>query len=155
MPQAVPEPCALVDDVPPSSRRREGLRTRGAHHDLRILFDSLNARYFRGQIGAGITWGRRLRSGLPRPHRSVKMGSYAVEDRLIRIHPLLDRPFVPRYYVEWIIYHEMLHERHPIPLVAGRRCFHPPAFLAEEQLFEDVDRASRWERQNAHRLLRF
>ena len=83
------------------------------------------------------------------------MGSYAVEDRLIRIHPLLDRPFVPRYYVEWIIYHEMLHERHPIPLVAGRRCFHPPAFLAEEQLFEDVDRASRWERQNAHRLLRF
>jgi len=138
-----------------SAQRRLRLQTHGLHHDLRALFDGLNSRYFRGQICAGITWGRRRASGLPRSHRSVKMGSYAVEDRLIRIHPLLDRPFVPRYYVEWIIYHEMLHERHPIRVQAGRRCFHPPAFLAEEMLFEDFDRASRWERHNAHRLLRF
>jgi hypothetical protein len=131
------------------------IRTRGYCHDLQSLFDGLNAHYFRGQVQARITWGRRRASGPPRRHRSVKMGSYAVEDRLIRIHPLLDRPFVPRYYVEWIIYHEMLHERHPIPVRAGRRCFHPPAFLAEEQLFEDCDRARRWEQHHTHHLLVF
>jgi len=102
------------------------LQTHGLHHDLRALFDGLNSRYFRGQICAGITWGRRRASGLPRSHRSVKMGSYAVEDRLIRIHPLLDRPFVPRYYVEWIIYHEMLHQKHPIPVIDGRRISKAP-----------------------------
>ena len=129
--------------------------TRGLCHDLQSLFDGLNAHYFRGQVQAHITGGPRRSSGRPRRHRSVNMGSYAVEDRLIRIHPLLDRAFVPRYYVESIIYHEMLHERHPIPVRAGRRCFHSPAFLAEEQLFEDCDRARRWEEHNAHHLLVF
>lgn len=152
---AVSSPRILGTSARDPAQRRIRLRTGGQHYDLRVLFDGLNARYFRGQICASITWGRRHASRLPRLHRSVKMGSYAVEDRLIRIHPLLDRPFVPSYYVEWIIYHEMLHERHPVLVRAGRRCFHPPAFLAEEQLFEDVERASRWERQNAHRLLRF
>ena len=43
------------------------------------------------------------------------MGSYSVEDRLIRIHPTLDRPDVPRYYVAWIVYHEMLHQSTAFP----------------------------------------
>lgn len=132
------------------------LRTepRGQHHDLTALYDELNASYFRGQIRASITWAKRKRRGTPpRHHKSLRMGSYSVEDRLIRIHPTLDRPEVPRFYIAWIIYHEMLHQKHQIPVVAGRRCFHPPAFLAEERLFDEYELARRFEKQNLHRLL--
>ena len=130
------------------------MEPRGQHHDLETLYHELNASYFRGQICARITWAKRKRCGTPpRHHKSLRMGSYSVEDQLIRIHPTLDRPDVPRFYVAWIIYHEMLHQKHQIPLVAGRRCFHPPAFLAEERLFDEYERARRFEQQNLHRLL--
>ena len=83
------------------------------------------------------------------------MGSYSVEDRLIRIHPALDRWFVPRYFLEWIVFHEMLHQVHDIPVVGGRRQFHTPEFLAEEKQFEGYERARAWERENLDRILTF
>jgi hypothetical protein len=127
---------------------------RGSHHDLQQLFDRLNADYFAGAIRATITWGQRRRPNLPaRRHKSLQLGSYAVEDALIRIHPTLDRREVPGYFVAWIIYHEMLHQKHCIPLIAGRRRFHTSEFLAEERLFDDYERAHIWERQNLQRLL--
>jgi hypothetical protein len=88
------------------------LITTGDHHDLRAIFDELNDRYFAGAIDAAITWGQR--TGAPRRRASIKMGSYSVEERLIRIHRALDRAFVPRFFVEWIVFHEMLHQVHDI-----------------------------------------
>ncbi|MSP59024.1 MAG: hypothetical protein EXR72_01565 [Myxococcales bacterium] len=130
------------------------LETSGEVHDLHQLYGDLNARYFRRRIEARITWGIRTPDGGRRRRRnSIKMGSYSVEDRLIRIHPSLDRDFVPRYFVEWIVYHEMLHQKHDIPVVGGRRQFHTPSFLEEEAAFEYFDRARRWERENLNRLL--
>src|SRR5437588_3906032 len=104
--------------------------------DLEI-YEDLNRRYFAGKIDARITWSQRAQPGAKRRRRnSIKMGSYSVEDRLIRIHASLDRPFVPRLFVEWIVYHEMLHQKHDIPVVGGRRQFHTPEFLAEEATYE-------------------
>ena len=127
------------------------IETRGEVHHLQDLYDGLNRRYFEGGIEARITWG--IRAGKRRHRTSIKMGSYSVEDRLIRIHPSLDRDFVPRFFVEWIVYHEMLHQKHDIPVVGGRRQFHTPPFLDEEATFEYYDRARRWERENLDRLL--
>lgn len=130
------------------------LESRGEIHDLQLLYEELNHRYFEKLIEARITWGQRTPSGAKRRRRnSIKMGSYSVEDRLIRIHPSLDRPFVPRYFVEWIVYHEMLHQKHAIPVVRGRRQFHTQSFLDEEATFEHYDRARRWEREHLNRLL--
>jgi len=130
------------------------LESRGEVHDLQELYEGLNQRYFKNQIDARITWGQRTPRGAKRRRRnSIKMGSYSVEDRLIRIHPSLDRPFVPRYFVEWIVYHEMLHQKHAIPVVRGRRQFHTPEFLSEEAAFECYERARRWEREHLNRLL--
>ncbi len=132
------------------------LETAGEVFDLQRVFDDLNERYFERRIDARITWGQRPPPGARRRKRnSIKMGSYSVEDRLIRIHPSLDRPFVPRYFLEWIVYHEMLHQKHDIPVVGGRRQFHTPEFLLEEAAFENYDRARRWERENLNRLLVF
>jgi len=129
------------------------LETRGEVHDLQELFESLNARYFNRSIDARITWGQR--NAKRRRRNSIKMGSYSVEDRLIRIHPSLDRRFVPRFFVEWIVYHEMLHQVHDIPLVAGRRIFHTSEFLQQEAQFEHFERARRWERAFLNRLLHY
>jgi hypothetical protein len=130
------------------------IETLGEIHDLQRVYDDLNRRYFDDGIDARITWGQRQQPGAKRRRRnSIKMGSYSVEDRLIRIHPSLDRPFVPRLFVEWIVYHEMLHQKHDIPVIAGRRQFHTPEFMAEEAVFEHFDRARLWERENLDRLL--
>jgi hypothetical protein len=136
-----------------SSRRPTPItvETRGNIFDLQEIFADLNSRYFGEQIDARITWGPR--GGRRRRRTSIKMGSYSVEDRLIRIHPALDRRWVPRFFLEWIVYHEMLHQKHHIPVVGGRRQFHTPEFMAEEATFEHFDRARRWERENLDRLL--
>ncbi len=139
----------------PPRRRRPivTLRTRGEVFDLQEVFDRLNDRYFENQIDARITWGPA--GSRRRRRRSIKMGSYSVEERLIRIHPALDRCIIPPFFLEWIVYHEMLHQVHDIPLVAGRRRFHTPQFLSQERAFEHYDRARLWERQNLDRILEY
>ena len=141
--------------VRPRSRRGGAptLVTRGEIHDLRAIFDDLNRRYFGGGIDARITWGQR--TGRPRKRNSIKMGSYSVEDRLIRIHRSLDREFVPRFFVEWIVYHEMLHQIHDVPVVNGRRRFHTRAFLEDEARFEHYALARTWERAHLDELLTY
>lgn len=139
-----------------SKARRTPLQlvvTLGDHHDLRAMYDDLNRRYFDGKIEAAITWGPR--TGRPRRRNSIKMGSYSVEDRLIRIHRSLDRGFVPRFFVEWIVFHEMLHQVHDIKVKNGRREFHTKQFLADEARFEHYHDARAWERRHLDALLTY
>ncbi len=127
--------------------------TAGEQHDLRAIFDRLNAEYFDNKIDAAITWG--MRTGRVRRRTSIKMGSYAVEDRLIRIHRSLDRAFVPGFFVEWIVFHEMLHQVHDILVKNGRREFHSKEFLSDEMRFEHYDEARAWERAHLDELLTY
>jgi hypothetical protein len=135
------------------SRRGDApLPTKGEHVDLLEIFHDLNRRFFGGSVTAEITWGRST-SGQYRS--SIKLGSYSLEEKLIRIHPALDQKAVPRYFVEWIVYHEMLHHVVPIPVKGNRRCFHSDEFRAREKLFPEYERASRWEQDNLHLLLHY
>jgi hypothetical protein len=129
------------------------LFTAGEVHDLRRIFDDLNAKYFGGKIDAVITWG--AKTGRPRRRNTIKMGSYAVEDRMIRIHRSLDREFVPNFFVAWIVFHEMLHQVHDIRVKNGRREFHSKEFLADEATFEQFDEARTWERGHIDALLTY
>lgn len=144
------------------------LMAKGKHHDLLAIFSELNERYFGGGCHALITWGRKAgKRGVAR--KAIKLGSYAHLERLIRIHPVLDKPWVPRYFVAYVVYHEMLH--HMIPTARGtvrasssnmadakgqlaRRVLHPPEFLERERHFRNYDRALDWERRHIGRLLR-
>jgi hypothetical protein len=126
------------------------LRTRGRWYDLGEIFADLDRQHF-GGVRARITWGM-VRRG--RRRRSLKLGSYSVEDRLIRIHPVLDQPFVPRFFVEWIVFHEMLHDVVGVAEENGRRSYHPPEFRERERAFEHYERARAWERQHLDLLLR-
>ena len=132
--------------------RQMHLRTDGRYHDLRAIFDRLNVAHFAGGLEARITWGPVTSRG--RRRRSIKMGSFAVEDRIIRIHPALDQDCVPDYFVAWIVFHEMLHGKHEVKRENGRRRFHSASFLAEERTFPEYERACAWEKANLDRLLR-
>ncbi|MBI3180507.1 MAG: hypothetical protein HYZ27_12660 [Deltaproteobacteria bacterium] len=122
---------------------------RGRFHHLGAVLAELNERYFHGQCRARITWGA---AGPRRWRRSIQLGCYVASQRLIRIHPSLDQAFVPRPYVAWIVFHEMLHE--VLGVEHGRRrCLHPPEFAALEASYPDHAAAKAWEQQNLHRLL--
>ncbi len=129
------------------------LHPAGAVHQLGAVLDDLNARYFAGNVRAGITWGRHGGSRPVARLRTLKLGSYHPDDRVIRIHPVLDQPFVPRFFVQSVVFHEMLHEIHGMPIVQGRRSIHSPAFRADERRFEHHALAEAWERDNLERLL--
>jgi len=151
------------------------LVAKGQCHDLRAIFNDINARYFGGACHALITWGRKTTRKRGAPRKAIRLGSYGSLERLIRIHPVLDKPWIPRYFVAYIVYHEMLHHmilhsrgsvrssssnmasarslRSLKPRIA-RRVLHPPEFLEREREFRNHDRALAWERRHIGRLLR-
>lgn len=134
-----------------SAPRLEHLRPRGRCHDLQAIFDRLNAEHFEGRIEATIGWGA-FRRG--RRHRSIKTGVYVADARLIRIHPALDRPEVPEFYVAAVVFHEMLHQDVPAVERGGRRVVHGREFRRRERGYPDHERARRWEEANIGLLLR-
>ena len=135
-----------------ASRTRR-LVSQGRHHDLIAVFQRLNTHYFDGALNILVTWG--VRSPQPRkPRATIKLGSYSFQDRLIRIHPALDRRWVPRYFLEYVMFHEMLHHAMPVTRGSGRRLLHPPEFRERERELRHHERALAWERAHLHRLLR-
>ncbi|MFO0678952.1 MAG: hypothetical protein U0169_20660 [Polyangiaceae bacterium] len=135
--------------------RNAKLETRGKHHDLLAIFHDLNEKYFGGSVNTLITWGKKPTRKPGTPRHSMKLGSYTAAERLIRIHPSLDRAWVPRYFVAFVIFHEMLH--HVIPATPGpdgRSNLHPEAFRARERTFRHYERARVWEHRFIARLLR-
>jgi hypothetical protein len=135
--------------------RSDALRIQpfGEAHDLQAMFDRLNAQHFAGKIQATITWTRAAKG---QRRTSIHMGTYSDELKLIRIHPALDQAWVPEHFVEFVVFHEMLHQVHG---VAGhgeaRRAVHTPAFRADEKRFPRYAEARRWEKDNLRRLLRY
>ena len=128
------------------------LETRGRIYDLRRVYETLNRRFFGRRLKVPITWGRgggRARSG------GITFGSYDPVLSLIRIHPILDRREVPRYFVESVVYHEMLHhEMGGFTDSAGRTIYHSRAFREAESRYPQHQRALDWEKRNLPQLLK-
>jgi hypothetical protein len=141
----------LIRQRPQRQCQSHLLQPQGHHFDLEAIYRELNQTYFANRIRAHITWSRRPPQ---RPRLSIRFGSYHARDRLIRIHCLLDQHFVPRYVVENIVFHEMLHQLIPRRRVNGRWCMHPPEFRQHEQRFRYYQQAEQWQRRHLVRLLR-
>lgn len=126
------------------------IEMQGEHHDLARYFMHLNERYFDGKVNAWITWGQRTRR---KGKNHIRLGSYNFEHRVIRIHPALDKEWVPRYYIESVIYHEMLHAYFGVKNKNGRCQYHTKAFREREKMFSHYEQAIKWEKKNIKRLL--
>lgn len=113
---------------------------RGKAYDLELIFDELNRRFFCGLLGRPqLTWSRdRARNSL---------GHYDPAHNAIVVSRVFDHPAVPRYVVEYILYHEMLHLKHPVKLRGSRRCVHSKEFQADERLFPHLETAKKFLRR--------
>ncbi|MDP2157972.1 MAG: hypothetical protein Q8K68_09720 [Nitrospirota bacterium] len=125
--------------------RRRPLKTEGACHCLATSFDQVNAEYFHGKITASVTWGRRV-SG--RRTRRVTLGSYCRDSQTIKINPMLDRNTVPKFFLEFVMYHEMLHAALGTVVRNGRRSMHFREFRRREKEFAAYEQAVIWEKNN-------
>ena len=132
-------------------RKANELEAKGRHHDLLEIFDLLNQRFFQGTIRARVGWGRAVSR---RRRKSIRLGVYDHQTREIRVHPALDRHDVPLFFVEYIVFHEMLHQLFPSARHDGRHVHHPRAFRDREKAFPHYTAALKWEKQNLHLLLR-
>jgi hypothetical protein len=139
---------------PLQSTHRRQLTARGATHDLQSIYDDLNERYFGGEVDARICWGTEATRKRGKKRTTIKLGSYTAQEQLIRIHPRLDRGWVPRYFVAFVVFHEMLHHAMPATRVGGRRMLHPPEFRERERTFRFYERSVAWEKAHIDRLLR-
>jgi hypothetical protein len=114
--------------------RPPSLNPAGEQFDLSRMFDELNARFF-GE-------------GLPKPHLGWstrgwrrQFGSFDPGPNQILLNRRMDRPEIPRYVVEYVLYHEMLHVKHPTRKSGCSLVSHSPEFRAEEKLFPEFKRA--------------
>jgi hypothetical protein len=117
--------------------RKVAHRPAGRHHDLAPLFRSLNHRYFADSLPQPrLAWStRRWRS---------QLGSFDPALHQIVLSRQLDQPGVPSYVVSYVLYHEMLHVKHPMRFERCRRTSHSAQFRKEEKRFEHYGRAMRF-----------
>ncbi|WP_375793623.1 hypothetical protein O1W69_00635 [Chlamydia sp. 12-01] len=125
--------------------------TPGKVYDLEKIYQDLNLRLFEGSLNLKIGWFGRERSGNA---RRVVLGSYHEEEQVIRIHRSLDRESVPLFFMEYIIYHEMVHSVVPREYSpSGRTVFHGKKFKEYERRFPLYESAIAWEKANIYVLL--
>src|SRR5258706_3576704 len=108
---------------------------KGRVYDLDVVFEDLNQRFFHGLLGRPLMSWRQTKT------RRI-LGHYDPAHNAIVISRIFDQFLVPRYAVEYIVYHEMLHLKHPVRLRGSRRCVHPAEFQAEDKVFHQLAQAN-------------
>ncbi len=114
--------------------RKQIASARGQVYDLDQVFEDLNQQFFYGLLARPqMTWSR--------AHARNSLAHYDPAHNAIVVSRVFDHARVPRYTLEYIVYHEMLHLKHPVKLRGSRRCVHGPEFQAEEKLFPHREQA--------------
>ena len=109
---------------------------RGDHFDLDRLFDELNAKYFEGRL-------QRPHIGWSTRSWRRQFGCYDPGPNQILLNRRMDRPGVPACAVEYVLFHEMLHVKHPTRRSGCSMVSHSREFREEEKRFEECERARR------------
>lgn len=131
-------------------KRELSLQNRGIFYDLNDIYKRLNEKYFNNNVEAKISWFGRLYKS---KRSSRTLGIFHNDFQLIQIHKCLDCKKVPKFFIEYVVYHEMLHYFFPITMNAqGRRIIHSPSFKEKERCFEKYLEARLWETKNKHIL---
>jgi len=106
----------------------------GRYYHLEEVFDTLNMRFFGGLLGRPqLTWSEGM--------AKRSLGHYDAAHNTIVVSRVFDRPSSPRYAIEYLLYHEMLHLKHPVRMRGLRRCVHSREFKAEEAQFPQLAEA--------------
>jgi hypothetical protein len=109
----------------------------GKLHNLERLFDRLNRQYFNGTLAMPrLAWSTRA--------WRTQLGCFDPALNQIVMNQRLDRPTVPEYVVCYVLYHEMLHVKHPVRFAHCRRESHSTGFRKEEKRFAEYNPAMKF-----------
>ncbi|HEX8845067.1 MAG TPA: SprT-like domain-containing protein [Pyrinomonadaceae bacterium] len=123
------------------ARRKKELKVipspQGQVYDLDEMFQRLNQSYFKSALEKpALTWSQRRTRRI--------LGHHEAAHDTIVISKTLDARGIPEWFVEYVLYHEMLHIKYPARLIKGRRYYHTNAFRAAEQRFPYYEEAQHW-----------
>jgi hypothetical protein len=109
----------------------------GRYYDLEEMFARLNEKYFEGGLAKPVlTWSQKRTYSI--------LGHHDPTHETVVISKSLDKSDVPPFVVEYILYHELLHIKHPIQMINGRQRKHSRAFKDDEKKFAHYTQAERW-----------
>jgi len=118
------------------------LEPRGKQRNLSTVFDYVNSNYFRGKIRNPIlAW--------VAESPSQRLGFYFAPLNLLAVNTAFDSERVPRYALEFVVYHELLHHLDATDGKPRRRVRHTKSFKEQERLFSSYADAERWLRRVA------
>ena len=142
---------AEIRDKTTENKRNRGRKvvttSRGSVYDLDEVFATLNHQYFRGALPKPmLTWSAKKTYRI--------LGHHDAAHEHVAISRSLDAVTVPKYVVDYVVFHEMLHIAHPTKHVNGRRYNHTAAFKRDEEKFVYFEEAERWIELNVRHLKR-
>ena len=109
------------------------LKSKGVCFDLKHIMENLNLIYFKDSLNLSITWFEKPKYT---KFRHFTFGSFDKSLKLVRINSLLDNSNFPFYFINYIVYHEMLHAMYPERIDEnGKRKIHTPFFKRKEKDF--------------------
>jgi len=119
------------------------LITKGVFFDLKQIFDNLNMIYFENKLDLSITWFEK-----PKYFRfcHFTFGTYNRNTKLIKINKLLDQSNFPFYFINYVVYHEMLHSVCEEKNINGKRSIHTKDFKEKEKKFAYYKEAKNFEK---------
>src|SRR5579862_8961622 len=117
--------------------RRVNTGPRGAVYDLAPIFTRLNRRYFGALL-------HRPRLGWSSRSWRTQFGCFDPALDQIVMNRWLDRAAVPVYAVEYVLFHEMLHVKHPLRVARCGLEAHSLKFRREEKRYLNYERARKF-----------
>jgi hypothetical protein len=136
------------------------MRSQVEYHNLSKTLAKVSQKYLGRLVDdVKIEW---MKYNLPRNgkcRRHMAWGMYFHETKTIKIHGVLNQSWVPKFFVELVVYHELLHHV-MIPTLsqramrAGKVEWHPELFMVAERQFKHYEKALQWEQKHMNRLFR-
>ena len=119
----------------------------GDFYNLDEMFVRLNGNYFQDKLPKPVlSWSARKTYRI--------LGHHDSTHKTVIISKSLDDKKVPKYVVEYVLFHEMLHIFHPTEHRGGRRFNHTPQFRRNERKYAYFEEAENWIERNVKNLKR-
>lgn len=129
--------CRRAEQVRRSRGRKNISSHEGRYYNLQEIFEDLNRRFFHGLLGQPIlTWSTQAARRM--------LGHYDAAHNTIVVSRIFDTARTPRYAIEYLLFHEMLHLKHPVTVRGSRRCVHSREFQREERTFPQLEAARQY-----------
>lgn len=125
------------------------LVTKGKFFDLLQIYENLNMVYYKNSLNLHITWFEKPKYT---SYSHFTFGTFDKNLKLIRINKLLDQANFPFYFINYIVYHEMLHSIcEEIIEENGNKKVHTKKFKDLEKKFAYYKEAQEFEKKFLNR----